>query len=269
MKKLTAILLCLFLLVLSPVTAQAAEGAFTTAGDLYEAWCQADRLPDYLTGVWSTDGGTTNLTFGVLDSEEGRAGEEKILSLVRDDSTVTIVYQKYSLNYLYTVQEAVEQYFDKDVGMVSVGVDMYGNRLQIEIHTDYQDDPDTQAMMAALTEQYGDAVYFCDVSSYLVAVDSQNAAPTEPFLVMAAPGKQLSMPLDILLLVCVIAGVCLFFLERQRRRLAAVRAGGSVTAVEKPLTTKAVEEKIQAADPDFPPQLDDRILETVRTLDAQ
>ena len=51
----------------------AAEAQYSTAGDLYEAWY--DDLPDYVCGVWSTEGGTINLTFGIQNNASGNAGK--------------------------------------------------------------------------------------------------------------------------------------------------------------------------------------------------
>ena len=40
-----------------------AADEYASAEELYKAWYL--DLPDYITGVWSTDGGSYNLTFGI------------------------------------------------------------------------------------------------------------------------------------------------------------------------------------------------------------
>ena len=62
MKKIITFVFTIFLICLCSVAVSAEEAKYNTAGDLYEAWC--DNLPDYICGVWSTDGGTNNYKGG-------------------------------------------------------------------------------------------------------------------------------------------------------------------------------------------------------------
>ena len=94
MRKGFALMISVFLIFSCTVSVCAAEAQYSTAGDLYEAWCS--NLPDYFCGVWSTDGGTTNLTFGIQNNASGNAGKQKILELIENDSSVTFVYQGFA-----------------------------------------------------------------------------------------------------------------------------------------------------------------------------
>ena len=71
MKKFVTFLFAILLICSCSVIASAEEGKYDTAGDLYEAWYET--LPDYICGVWSTDGGASNLTFGIQNTELGKS----------------------------------------------------------------------------------------------------------------------------------------------------------------------------------------------------
>ena len=121
------------------------DGVYENAGQLYEAWMRQGGVPDDITGVWSTDGGNVNLTFGVVKGEAGEKGQQEILALVRDDSSVTIAYQTYSRNYLYQIQKEIKDvYFEAGLGLVTAGVMEKENRIRFEVHTDFADNADTQ-----------------------------------------------------------------------------------------------------------------------------
>ena len=68
MKRFLMLAMCLILLCSFPGRAAAVETAlYENAGELYEAWVSGNCLPDYITAVISTDGGTDNLTFGLVE----------------------------------------------------------------------------------------------------------------------------------------------------------------------------------------------------------
>ena len=74
MKRVISLMICLYMVCICSVMASAEEnGIYENAGQLYEAWVSQGGVPDYISGVWSTDGGTKNLTFGVV---KGKAGEQ-------------------------------------------------------------------------------------------------------------------------------------------------------------------------------------------------
>ena len=118
MKRIAVLAMCFLMLCACTVTAFAENGGiYETARQLADAWHSQGGVPDYISGLWSTDGSRKNLTFGVVKGEAGEAGRQEILDLVKDDSTVTIVYQTYSHNYLWQIQDAiVHTYFEKGLG---------------------------------------------------------------------------------------------------------------------------------------------------------
>ena len=263
MKRIVSLMICLFMLCACSVVVSAAEsGTYENAGQLYEAWMRQGGVPDYISGVWSTDGGTENLTFGVVKGEAGEQGKQEILALVRDDSTVTIVYQTYSRNYLYRIQREVEDaYFDAGLGLVTAGVMEMENKLRFEVHTDFADNVDTQAMIQQVTEQYGNAVYFSYVDTYPQFVVGTQPAPTAPILMMTNPQNQV---FPFVFVVFGVALVFLLFAEIQRRRVMAVAADGTPMVMdEKPISIREVEAAIRETDINPSESLDDRVMRSI------
>ena len=83
------------------------EGKYATMGELYQAWGGYEGYPDYICGVWSTDGGMSNMTVAVTKDKAGERGKEEILSLLENPNSVTFTYQSYSYQELQEVNEAV------------------------------------------------------------------------------------------------------------------------------------------------------------------
>lgn len=265
MKRVISLIICLFMVCACSVMVSAEEsGIYENAGQLYEAWVSQGGVPDYISGVWSTDGGTENLTFGVVKGEEGEQGKQEILALVKNDSTVTIVFQTYSRNYLYRIQKEIEDaYFKAGLGLVTAGVMEKENKLRFEVHTDFADNADTLAMIQQVTEQYGNAVYFSYVDTYPQFVGGTQPAPTGPILVMTNPQNQ------VFPFVFVIFGVVLAFLlfiEIQRRRVMAVAADGTPMVMdEKPISKRDVEAAIRETDLKPSEALDDRVMRSIQS----
>ena len=156
MKKFVTFLFAILLICSCSVIASAEEGKYDTAGDLYEAWYET--LPDYICGVWSTDGGASNLTFGIQNTELGNAGKTEMLELVKDDSSITFVYQEHSRNYLLQIQKELDGYFEKDFGLISTGLNEKNNCIVLGIFEERKDEADTQKMIGEITQKYGNAV---------------------------------------------------------------------------------------------------------------
>ena len=253
-----------FLMILNfSVMASAQEdGVYENAGQLYEAWMRQGGVPDYITGVWSTDGGNVNLTFGVVKGEAGEKGQQEILALVRDDSSVTIAYQTYSRNYLYQIQKEIEDvYFEAGLGLVTAGVMEKENRIRFEVHTDFADNADTQVMIQKVTDQYGDAVYFRYIDTYPQFVGGTEPAPTGPMLVMPNPQNQM---FPFVFVLCGIVLAFFLFIEMQRHRVIAVAADGSAIALEKSqISQKEIEETIRKTEIQIPESLDHRVMQSV------
>ncbi|MBE6922403.1 MAG: hypothetical protein E7465_04390 [Ruminococcaceae bacterium] len=233
------------------------SGAYPTAGDLWEHWCETETIPDFITGIWSSDGGTENLTFGIIPGQAGEAGKNLILSWIMDDSTVTFVTQTYSRNYLWAIMEDVNTYFDRGLGFLSAGPSEYDNVVYVELHMDYAENPDSLAAVAELEERYGGAVSISFTDTEYVALLAP-AASSDPFQLLPVPQKAPS-PLPILLTLSIIM-LCLIFLTERRRRLL-LMGGGTV-----PVTYASVRERIKDAVPKYPDTLDARICESLDKL---
>lgn len=266
MKRIMLLAMCFLVICTCAVTVSAEGGGiYENAGQLHAAWVSQCGVPDYISGIWSTDGGTENLTFGVVKGEAGEQGRQEILALVQDDSTVTIVYQTYSRNYLYGIQEEiVDAYFDMGLGLVTAGVMEQENILRFEVHTDFADNADTLAMIRQVTEQYGDAVSFHYIDTYpQCVVGTQPSAPTWPVLGMMRPQNQ-TVPFGFTFALCAIALVFLFFMELRRRRVMAVTADSqSVVVDELPISEKEVEDAIRKAEVKPSESLDDRVMRSI------
>lgn len=265
MKRILILAMC-FLIMCSCAVMVSAEdsGAYENAGQLYDAWMRQGGVPDYISGVWSTDGGSINLTFGVVKGEEGEKGKQEILTLIKDDSTVTIVYQTYSRNYLYRIQKEIEEtYFENGLGLVAAGVNEKENRLSFWVHVDYADNVDTLAMIRQVTEQYGDVVSFAYVDYYHEYSAGNQPTSTAPVLVMTNPQNQ------VFPFVFVMFGVMLaffLFLEIQKRRVMVVAADGTpVVMDEKPITKKEVEAAIRKTEIKPTEALDDRVMRSIQS----
>jgi hypothetical protein len=267
MKRMILLAMCFLLICTCAVTVSAEDSSiYDTARQLYEAWVSQGCVPDYISGVWSTDGGTENLTFGVVKGEAGEKGRLEILTLIRDDSTVTIVYQTYSRNYLYRIQEeVVDAYFKKELGLVTAGVDEYHNKLYFEVHTDYANNADTLAMIQLVTEQYGDAVSFRYTDTYpQFVMGTQPPVQTGPMLMVTHPQNQV-FPYGFVFGSCGIVLALLFFFELRRRRVMAVAAEGKPVVVDAPpISEKEVEDAIRKAECKTSAALDDRIMRSIK-----
>lgn len=266
MKRILLLLMCILLMFNYSITVSAEEnGIYENAGQLYEAWVSQDKVPDYISGVWSTDGGRDNLTFCLVEGEAGEKGQQEILDLVIDDSTVTFAYQTYSRNYLYQIQDAVvDAYFDKQLGLVTAGVREHENKVCFEVHIDYAENQDTLAMIQQVTDQYGDAVYFSYIDYYPQLVTSTEPTATTPFLVMANPQKQV-MPVGLTFAFSAIAMAFLIFIEIRRRQVIAIMSDGASVAIGKhSFSKKEIETDIRNADVEPSESLDYRVMQSIK-----
>lgn len=231
---------------------------FATAGDLFQMW-ESEGYPDYVCGVWSTDGGMENLTIAVQNNDEGEAGKAEILTLVDDDSTVTFAYQKVSVKYLTDAQYQLLPYFEKDLGLVSAARNDLGNCIDLGILESRKDDPDTVAMLSELTEKYGDIFtveYVSQPVTSLVDYVSLDSA------VVTFDEKQNSTQYFAFLLtgVLLIATVAVLYAVRRR---ALVRATNAGNVTESKPSLKEVETMIKEADCTVPAELEERIMREI------
>lgn len=254
MKRIIAILSCVLILILVPISASAeGSGSFENARALYEHWTSRNELPKYITGVWSSDGSEVNLTFGVTNDAAGHEGAKLILDLVADDDTVAIAYQTYALHYLYGVQADVERYLEDDIGFKAVGVYFSTNRVEVDVDQKRLDDPDTSAVVNALTEKYGNAVFFRFTNTvYVPTIGAANSPASgfyNPILNPISNQPNSHMPLMFAMFaMSVVCLVALFFSEYKRRRLLVLlTSSGAVTMPQSKPSYSAIEKAVKNA----------------------
>lgn len=248
----TTILLLVLILSLSVAAAATEGGTFQTAGDLWHYWVTEDCVPDYITGIWSTDGSTENLTFGLLPGETGESAKQQILNLILEDSTAAFVTQTYSRNYLFAIMEDVNRYFERKLGFMSAGPSEYDNVVYIELHTDYQNNPDSRAAVAELEKKYGSAVSisFTDtIYHYTLETGTEPPVLIRP-LVAPSPSP---LPLLWMLFTAVLGALVL---TEQRRRKLLTHVG---TIPQTPLSIRQVKEQVLNSAPEVPSTLDLRV----------
>ncbi len=137
-------------------TDQPVDGKYTTMGDLYQAWGGYEGYPDYICGVWSTDGGMSNMTVAVTKDEAGEQGKAEILSLLKNPDTVTFTYQSYSYQELQEVNEAiVERMMAGGGAIVACGIYEMENKVHVSV---LETAKDAQETAQELVRTYGDKV---------------------------------------------------------------------------------------------------------------
>lgn len=249
MKKILVLMLMLMLCV-----NVSAEESFETAGDLFQYWEGNDAYPDYVCGMWSTDGGYYNLTIAVQNTEEGNAGKEEILALVENDATVTFVYGENSYNYLRRVQRELEPYFGEETGLVSSGVDVMNSRITIGFLEEKFGTPENIALMDELREKYGD-VFTVEVGAIVYTLEEKlSDVAIVNFSEKSVKDYTVFWIIGSLLLL-------LFAVAVLRRRVAVTPEGDTATDVS--LTKREVENMVKNADVEYPTELDDKILNKI------
>ena len=137
-------------------TERTAEGKYVTMGDLYQAWGGYEGYPEYICGVWSTDGGMSNMTVAVTKDKAGERGKEKILSLLENPNSVTFTYQSYSYQELQEVNEAiVSRMMAGDQSIVACGIYEMENKVHVSVLETAENAKETAQ---ALVKTYGDKV---------------------------------------------------------------------------------------------------------------
>lgn len=227
------------------------DGKYATIGDLYQAWGGYEGYPDYVCGMWSTDGGMTSMTVAVTDDEAGESGRQEILSLLADPNTVIFTTQKYSYRELQKVMDEITAQMDGDSPIVACGVYEMENAVHVTVNENHQAAEET---IARLTAQYGDlvvveagemifSVLHCDTPLEQVAVD-----------LTAKPTIGNYLPLILLLTVLALAALTVAF-----KRPARVTNTGKVVTEGKP--TRAQVEAALSEHSETPP---DRVEEQLK-----
>lgn len=262
MRKWMALLLVLLLAL--PVAATE-EGIYETAGDLYQVWCE--DCPDDICGVWSTDGSPDRLTFGVKEGPEGEAVRAEILSLVRDDSTVSFAVQTYSRNELLALQAELEPYFYQDRGMISTALDDVGNCIRVGLNETRRYEADTVALMMELRELYGDRIVFEYVGPIVLTAEDilveELEIPGSNVQTVTYDASGADAPWGWLaLLLLPLLGIGAAFLLRKRKGFVLQAAEGD-TVSDGNLSTAQVARMVKEREPAPAPSLDAQIFSAI------
>lgn len=202
------------------------DGKYATMGDLYQAWGGYVGYPDYVCGVWSTDGGMTSMTVAVTDDEAGEEGRQEILSMLVNPNTVTFTTQKYSYRELQQVMDEITAQMGGDSPIIACGVYEMENAVHVTVNKDHQDAEDT---MARLTAQYGDLVVVED-GELLFSILRSDTPPQQAAVDLTAkPTIGNYLPLILVLNVLALAGLAVVF-----NRPARVTNTGKVVTDGKP-----------------------------------
>ena len=248
---------------------------FKNMNELFQYWENNNTYPDYVCGIWSTDGTLSRLTVGVNDKN----AENVILSLIENDSSVAFVYQKYSKNYLLSVIDEMNcrfseiEYAEK-TGFVSMGLNEYDNRVDIAFKIDFEENSDTLALVAELTECFGDAVNV-DYTDALIefTVDDlmlhpdksgKNTVVYAPVSYDKPDEPEINALESNLVICCVILVVSVLMLFTalifQRKRLLVLTDG---TVKNDGYNKKYIENIIKNSMPETPAGLDLKIMEAI------
>ena len=202
MKKLFCALLAL-LLCLVPALAVHADGEpYENAYELWASWDQS--YPDFVAGVWSTDGGVERLTFALVEGA-GEAEKEEILSRIRDKDSVSFAEgYRYSYAELRSVQAELTAYLGDGTGAFGIGVYEGKNRVHIDINTD---NPGAEAFMRMCRETYGDMIVFEGGPGAAFVAAAAEEAP--PLAAEPSVGRSAGYLFPILALCLVLGGLAL------------------------------------------------------------
>lgn len=202
-KKLFCALLALLLCLAPTLAAHAGEEPYENAYELWVSWDQA--YPDFVAGVWSTDGGVGRLTFALVEGA-GEAEKEEILSRIRDKDSVSFSEgYRYSYAELRSLKEELTAYLGDGTGAFGIGVYEGENRVHIDINTD---NPGAEAFMRMCRESYGEMIAF-EGGPGAAFVDTVAAEEAPPTAAEPSVRRSAGYLLPILALCLVLGGLVL------------------------------------------------------------
>ncbi len=134
---------------------QPVDGKYSTMGALFQAWGGWEGYPDYVCGVWSTDGGMDSLTVAVTDDKAGEQGREEILAQLWNHSSVTFTTQKYRYSELQAVMDEITAQMGGNSPIVACGIYEMDNNVHVTINEGHEQ---AQEIALELSQRYTDRV---------------------------------------------------------------------------------------------------------------
>lgn len=263
MKKLIAVILTLMLVCMCSLTVFANEAKYNNALELYQYWELNDAYPDYVCGVWYADGDTANLVIAVQDTDEGNAGKQEILDLIEGDLSFTFEYREYSFNKLRAVQNELDSYFEKNVGLVSTGINVTGNNVVVGISEESKDAPATVEMVKEIRSLYGDMI---EIEYNGVGVTATDAAYIGQEADTGSIGSSTSPIADYVPFIAggiiLLAAVSVLIFRKKRAMMLQASTGETVVS-SAPLTVKEVENTVKKSTVEPPTELDEKIFSAI------
>lgn len=228
MKRIFAIFMAAVISAAAAVTAFAEDAAkYETAFGLFEEWMQTG-YPNYVTGMWSTDGSMDNLTVGIVEAEYSEELKNELLSLVENKDTLSFAKQKYSNNYLRSIQDELTVYFGGEIALSGMGVYDMENYVGIDIVSDKMN-PATEDFIRECTEKYGDAVHF-EYGGEIVLDMGYTQSTTVQTATEEAKSDNTLWIAFAAVAVLLIGGAAIVFINRRRSVLAG--ADGTLAATD-------------------------------------
>ncbi len=257
MKKICVFMVCFILMWCVSVPVFASD-EYANADELYQAWC--DDLPDYITGVWSTDGSYYNLTFGIREDADVKAVKEEILTLVKDDTTVSFAVQKYSYKELKKINDELLAYFpspenDVDYGLISMGVYVKENLIRIEILEAKKKDPVTVSFVEEISEKYGDAVSIIYGENYVELTTGTGLAISD--------SSSFAMWISIVTAVVLFLTAILAYVKKKQSVMVAETVCGAEVTESRPISAREAEAMVRDSDMAVPDTLEQKIIQEI------
>ena len=264
MKRVLISLVCVMLILCNACSNKPDKNTSTgskyhSAGVMYREWQKKNYLPDYVYGVWSTDGSSNNLTFGIPNSDTGRAGMQEILDLVYDDNTVSFVYQQYSRSYLWQIMDEINQTYTLNPAFESSMPNEKENCVKVYLSEDLQYRESAENIDRELTEKYGDAIQI--EYANLTAILTQYPIPQPPQ----------SHSRDVFLLMTIGLSIIMMtatgYVVRRRRLVLLMQTSGGIAAVSAaPLTNQRIAKMVKRSSPPVTSRLDKNVMDAIEKI---
>jgi len=258
MKKIIALILTLFMMTGCCIFAAAQAAVYSTAGDLFQAWAAADQYPDYIGGIWSTDGGYSNLTFGICSEE----GKDEILALVENDATVSFAQQKHSKNKLLRIQEELIPYLEQNIGIQSVGVYDMENRVVLGVLLEKKDDEALNHAFSEIAQKYGDAVAI-EFEAQIIAMGSMEEMKLIDVTSLTSHRFDAMVPFYLIFAAMLFTAMVWLVVRKKRTATAQAVHGGEVSGTMR-CSSAEVEEMVRRSAVVVPESLEKKVFDALR-----